>query len=468
MPGMPPGMGAGMPPGMPDMSALLNSLGPDGMPDFDKIAKASGLDAKEMKGHAERLWKHMDDLAAKSPEEYEQFLSKQAKNAGVDPSTFAGVGGGGAPGGGGVGGPGPGVGVGAGVGGGGGISIPGGRGPGAGARPSASDNRATFLMPMGQKGGAAEVAVVGVWRAATDLEELLPTPDTPASGPVKLRRRAPPRVEKVALPDPRKPEDDTSSASKPAGMPSLTAAGVNRNQPGLAPELEATIYDVEAHPDAVTRALDDPVFQSLLLESATSMVERENAGVKLDRAARRCYTHRADATPRTAAAAAAAAAQRGGLGGGMSSQLLTEIAGMSAGGGGGGSGGGKHGGAAAVAAAVVGKDRDGGGGGGGGVSMMKTKRPLIEEVKASHTVKVERGEGGVPAVVEVVVFLPALSSVADANLEVSERYLHLTPDASSSSEEMVIALPVPINPDAVSAKFKKKEKRLTLRLEPIP
>jgi hypothetical protein len=31
---------------------------------------------------------------------------------------------------------------------------------------------------------------------------------------------------------------------------------------------------------------------------------------------------------------------------------------------------------------------------------------------------------------------------------------------------MVIALPVPVNPDDVSAKFKKKDRRLVLRLKP--
>ena len=92
---------------------------------------------------------------------------------------------------------------------------------------------------------------------------------------------------------------------------------------------------------------------------------------------------------------------------------------------------------------------------------------MIEEVKASHTVRVERGEGGVPSAVEVSVFLPSLSSVSDANLEVSERYVHLTPDASTA-EEMVIALPERIDPGAVSAKLKKKDKRLTLKLQPMP
>jgi len=120
-----------------------------------------------------------------------------------------------------------------------------------------------------------------------------------------------------------------------------------------------------------------------------------------------------------------AEAAKGGLGGGMSSSLLTEIAGMSATG---GPGGGTNGRAAATAAAAVGKGGSGGGssfgsggGGGGGGGMKKSlieevSKPLIEEVKAGYTVRVERGEGGAPTVVEVSVHLPALSSVADANL----------------------------------------------------
>ena len=65
----------------PDVGALLSSLGPDGMPDLDKIARASGMDPETMRGHAQRLWKHMDELAEKSPDEYRSFLEKQAANA---------------------------------------------------------------------------------------------------------------------------------------------------------------------------------------------------------------------------------------------------------------------------------------------------------------------------------------------------------------------------------------------------
>ena len=76
------------------MGALLSSLGPDGMPDLDKIARASGMDPETMRGHAQRLWKHMDELAEKSPDEYRSFLEKQAANAGVDPNKAFGPAGG--------------------------------------------------------------------------------------------------------------------------------------------------------------------------------------------------------------------------------------------------------------------------------------------------------------------------------------------------------------------------------------
>lgn len=254
--GGPQGKGSGRPRGgapngapgaVPDIGALLSSLGPDGMPDFDKIARQTGMDPAEMRGHAQRLWKHMDELAEKSPDEYRSFLEKQADNAGVDADKA-----------------------------------------------------------FGQAGGAG------------------------AGG----------------------------------GDPKDIAAAVEKN--------------------------------------------------------------------RTAAATAAAVtARRDGMAEGMSASLLTEVAGLST--------------ARKPVPAAAGKS-------------------LIEEVKASHEVKVERGEDGVPVGVEVVCILPSLMSAADANLEVSARYVHLTP--GGGEDTMVIALPVPVDPDDVSAKFKKKDRRLVLRLKP--
>ena len=73
-----------------DASALLRSLGETpGAPDFDRLAAASGVDVETMRRHAADLWKHMDDLAERSPEEYRAFLAEQAKNAGVTPPPSA-------------------------------------------------------------------------------------------------------------------------------------------------------------------------------------------------------------------------------------------------------------------------------------------------------------------------------------------------------------------------------------------
>ena len=44
-------------------------------------------DPSEMMKHAEKLWAHLDDLAAYNPEEYRAFLRQQAAAAGVDPVT---------------------------------------------------------------------------------------------------------------------------------------------------------------------------------------------------------------------------------------------------------------------------------------------------------------------------------------------------------------------------------------------
>mmetsp|Transcript_9480 Transcript_9480/g.24250 ORF Transcript_9480/g.24250 Transcript_9480/m.24250 type:complete len:399 (-) Transcript_9480:33-1229(-) len=60
-----------------------------------KILKESGggEEAKEsLKGHAERLWKFLDNLAESDPEEYQNFLKKQAEAAGVGMIPKAGGG----------------------------------------------------------------------------------------------------------------------------------------------------------------------------------------------------------------------------------------------------------------------------------------------------------------------------------------------------------------------------------------
>ena len=121
------------------MASTLGALGPDG-PDLDEIARAAGMDPAEMRGHAQRLWKHMDDLAERSPEEYRAFLDKQARAAGVDPAAVRA---------GGVGPPDP---------------------------PRPRGTRAVFLVPRPQTGGDTDVGVIAVWRATTAVDDLAPDP----------------------------------------------------------------------------------------------------------------------------------------------------------------------------------------------------------------------------------------------------------------------------------------------------
>ena len=82
-----------------------------------------------------------------------------------------------------------------------------------------------------------------------------------------------------------------------------------------------------------------------------------------------------------------------------------------------------------------------------------------------HEVRVTRGAGGVPVAVEVTCVMPiGVTSARDASTTVSARYVHV--GCAGVGKKACIALPVPVDPDDVSAVFKKKERRLTLRLTP--
>ena len=56
------------------------------MDDLSKLLRQMGAEEggkENIKGHAERLWKFLDDLAERDPQEYQNFLKKQAEAAGV-------------------------------------------------------------------------------------------------------------------------------------------------------------------------------------------------------------------------------------------------------------------------------------------------------------------------------------------------------------------------------------------------
>ena len=459
--------------GVPDLSAFLNAVRADGSPDFASMARASGMDPRAFQAHAESLWSEMDALAG-DPAAYRAFLEEKARDAGVD--AFGGGGGGGGD-----------------------IRFreeakeasseetdrkagPGNREAPGLARADAP--RATFLAPAptsrrrdedddsgGVRGDDFGVGVVAVWRARESLEELTPVPsaltnvgadagrmdtregNTNAAGgvcasapplevPVRMKRGAAARVEKVALPDPRIDPGDAAEGHSP--LAALASAA------GAPPPLDATVYDVEAHPDAVARALEDPAYQAALIEAATRLAESQ-AGAPLfvrdPPGGRRCYARRGEAPPRAAAAAAAADARRRGEGvEGMSASLLTEIAGMGL--------GEPRGGSPPARRFSSGGEEKGAPG----------KKALIEEVQASRSVRVERDAAGAPTLVSVTLRLPQLVSMRAANLRVGARFITLDPGPGEPTA--AVALPVAVDPDAARAKWTKKTRTLAIDAPP--
>ena len=401
----------------PDVASTLGALGPDG-PDLDEIARAAGMDPAEMRGHAQRLWKHMDDLAERSPEEYRAFLDKQARAAGVDPAAV--------------------------------------RAGGVGAARSAPSpgTRAVFLMPRPQTGGDTDVGVIAVWRATTAVDDLAPDPVGDSRSLAPFRARARVRVKRIALPDPRDGDDET---------PGVTLDG------NASVGVDATVYDLDAHPSAVSRALEDASYHARLMDAATTFAERLNGNVRFNRArGRRCYTHRSDATPRTAATAAAADARKAGVGAGMSSQLLVEIASMA-------DRDAKSKDAPAAAPMVVelepGTGRGRGSNRGRGASDSNRGRGASDSSdssdssrRSSHETRVTRDANGAPVSVETTFALPTVRSVADVRVETTARYVHVAPGEDEA--ELVAALPVAVDPDTVTAKFHRKERKLVVRAEP--
>jgi HSP20 family molecular chaperone IbpA len=251
----------------------------------------------------------------------------------------------------------------------------------------------------------------------------------------------------VALPDPRArgaSSNSNAAASSPEYSPESLLSGelLLSGSASSPPPLDATVYEVEAHPDAIRAALEDAAFRAFLAESAMLHVERDaRPGVRLDRArGRRCYTARRDATPATAAAAAVSALRRDGDPSAgafkMSGSLLESIASM----------------------AVVDdrtrptREKESAARGEG------KGKPLVEEVR-DWSVRVARGADAAPVAVEVTVTLPGVRSAGDADLEVTERYVRVR----TGDDSRVVALPVAVEPGTATAAFKKKTKTLVIK-----
>ena len=419
----------------PDLSQIFGAMNSDGTSDFTALAKASGMDPGEMKDFTSKLWAQLDELSS-DPEAYQSFLREKARDAGVDPTG----------------------------GGGGGDALSGWDsntsgmpGTGTGERRGANSSemhhaeRATFLAPAPTRNASGaekdssswNVGVVAVWRASSDIESLTPVPldQTNTNTFVPCRLRAPVRTEKVALPDPRESHGAESFVSPLERLMSASS------DPKV---IDATVYDIEVHPDVVKHALENPAYQEFLIESATKFAEKHDPSVSFIRdppGGRRCYARRGEASARAAAAAAAADARAAGLIGteDMSASLMMELAGMGV--------------------------SDGKGGGVAGITKTKNesrstlgKNVLVSEVEASHIVIVERDASGAPILVTVTLHLPQLLSMASANLEVSSRFVNLDP--GPGEPPTAVALPFAIDQNDALAKWSKKKRQLTIKAKP--
>jgi hypothetical protein len=72
-----------------ELAKLLSQMGQNQGQGSGKGGGGGGGNANSdsIQGHAERLWKFLDNLAEKDPEEYQNFLKKQAEAAGMDGKT---------------------------------------------------------------------------------------------------------------------------------------------------------------------------------------------------------------------------------------------------------------------------------------------------------------------------------------------------------------------------------------------
>ena len=398
------------------MASTLGALGPDG-PDLDEIARAAGMDPAEMRGHAQRLWKHMDDLAERSPEEYRAFLDKQARAAGVDPAAV--------------------------------------RAGGVGAARSAPSpgTRAVFLMPRPQTGGDTDVGVIAVWRATTAVDDLAPDPVGDSGSLAPFRARARVRVERVALPI---LATGTMRPRRDPRRECFRGSGRDRVRPRRAPVRGIA----RVGGCLVSRAADgrgDDVRRAF--ERERSVQSRARAEV-------------------------------------LHAQVRRDAANGGDGSGGGRAKGGRrrrdvqstsrrdcvHGGpgrevkdAPAAAPMVVelepGTGRGRGSNRGRGASDSNRGRGASDSSdssdssrRSSHETRVTRDANGAPVSVETTFALPTVRSVADVRVETTARYVHVAPGEDEA--ELVAALPVAVDPDTVTAKFHRKERKLVVRAEP--
>jgi len=397
-----------LPPGIEAMLAGASSAhgatsGPLGFNEKYLMAMLGG--DSELSKQAAQIWKHMDHLADTDPQGYQSFLQKQAAAA---------------------------------------TSLP--AGPGKTAKPkgpsdggASKSTKATFLASTtqlskrpGKKAKGVEVeVVVGVHRARTSIG-LFPAG---SGGSVEVRE----------LELPYQTSEPASLGLPPSSLQG--AAGIISTT--------TLVYSIECHPADLDKAVKDPQFCGLVLESVFLWIEREHQ-VALSRVNRRLYTLAGEVPEEVLKTAAAkTACQSLGVESSprgiqnLSNSLLHELATL----------------AEPQRLDPVKKSNP--------VAEKQlaliVKKALIQEVETGHkkapapeyTMEVITVEDG-KQMVSVVVSTPNLSSAAEADLEVAREELVLVTGAGT--EALVLSLPIPVDPNSIRAKLDKKRGRLKIFL----
>ncbi|KAK3261487.1 hypothetical protein CYMTET_29597 [Cymbomonas tetramitiformis] len=409
----------------PGLAKELEALGGSG--DMGDMAgfgeKLAGMDSK-----LGDFWKHLDNMAAKDPKAYQNFIAEQAKEAMQQQSSAS--------------------------------PAPGGKARTKAQKQGDTPKQAALIChtQMRNSGGAAEKhAAVHIWRAPRNAKyPVAPTTDPTGKSysQVELREKRPPVQQ--PLPD---------DALK-----------------------HHIVYSVECHDEALKLALLEHSCMNVLLEAAFAYVE-EHREVQLRRDGRRLLTSKEDLPEKVkltaAASQVASSLDESGSGRlqGISSNLLHEIATM---GGQGttpsGRGGGELSGSSCDPRRSAEKSSA------TSVGKATPKKPLIEDLgippstpmhqaertpagASSNAAAAKTGgprgaaldfktnvinsvEGCTPVRIEVEVMLPECTSPKDVDLEVEGQALCL----QIAGQETIIPLPanILVNSDGIGAKFDKK------------
>ena len=389
-----------------DPSKLFAGGGPapDGAPAMpqispEELAALGGMEG--LRAKMSHLWSHLDQLAERSPEEYGQFLDKQARDAGVDAAAFQQF-----------------------------QRAAAGKGPAPGEGPG-------LVVLTRDEAGGGEVGIC-VW----------PRAEEEAGGAGDGAGPAPATVRGASLAD--------LEAAGPAGrdyaglVVPFHFGRAARSRPA-SPWLRgfaapgAAVVDVECHGPSLAAVLaGGKELRTLFVELAFQSVEVEK-GLRLSRRNRRLRTARPP-PPRDVSQLASGTdlAARG-----VSDSLLGTLASLSSPGAGGGAAPGKGSGTRAAA-----KPKDD----------PAKKKVLIEEIAPEgafrYTVKRTEGPAGGAGAWEVLVEVPGVGSVKDLVVEAAEAAVAVSRRGGGPGTE--IALGAAIDSGSVRAKLDKKKHRLRI------